>query len=164
MLPSPHAHHWDIERKEANASHAISTKAAHEPRHCLTFASHGASPATASLKPPTSRMVTGGLQESPPPPPSSGTLAVTPHATPPGHTHATNLDSFGEAHLLVPNVQLTHTILTPITLTSRMVGCRSSIASVDKSVFACPFASSADCKYLGTGSVLLQWPVTIAST
>ena len=65
---------------------------------------------------------------------------------------------------MAASVQLTHLLLTPITLTPQMIRRRVGIATVDESVWASLFTSNADRTYLDTSTVPPQWSVTLAST
>ena len=64
-----------------------------------------------------------------------------------------DLESIGDTHLMAASVQLTHLLLTPITLTTQMIRRRVGIATVDESVWASFFTSSADRTYLDTSTV-----------
>ena len=75
-----------------------------------------------------------------------------------------DLESIGDTHLMAASVQLTHLLLTPITLTPQMIRRHVGIARVDESVWASLFTSSADRTYLDTSTVPPQWSVTLAST
>ena len=115
--------------------------------------------------PATQRIVTPGVQDSLLPP-STTSAASQPRASPPGRRllMLRDLDSVGEANLMSASVQLTHLLVTPITLTPIMVKRRVGVASVDESVWASLFSSCTERTYLDTASVPPRWSVTIAST
>ena len=75
-----------------------------------------------------------------------------------------DLESIVDTHLMAISVQLTHLLLTPITLTPHMIRRRVGIATVDESVQASLFTSGADRTYLDMSTVPPQWSVTLAST
>ena len=104
--------------------------------------------------PATQRIVTPGLQDSLFPT-STTSAASQPRASPPGRRFLMlrDLDSVGEANLMSASVQLTHLLLTPITLTPIMVKRRVGVASVDESVWASLFSSCTERTYLDTASV-----------
>ena len=128
-----------------------------------------ASPATApppkGPQQPGPRLVTPGLQDAQLPA-TTTTPADASRPHPPGRRliMLRDLESIGDTHLMAASVQLTHLLLTPITLTPQMIRRRVGIATVDESVWASLFTSSADRTYLDTSTVPPQWSVTLAST
>ena len=114
---------------------------------------------------PVPRLVTPGLQDALLPA-TAAPPADTSRPHPPGRRliMLRDLESIGDVHLMAASVQLTHLLLTPITLTPRMIRRCVGIATVDESVWASLFTSSADRTYLDTSTVPPQWSVTLAST
>ena len=134
-------------------------------RRGATSASPSSGPPSTAPQQPVPRLVAPGLQDALLPP-ASKTAATTPRPTPPGRRliMLRDLDSIGEAHLMAASVQLTHLLLTPIALTPHMIHRRVGVATIDESVRASLFTSSADRTYLDTSTVPPQWSVTLAST
>ena len=130
-----------------------------------TPASPATGPPPAGPQQPRPRFLTPGLQD-PELPATTATPADASRPHPPARRliMLRELESIGDTHLMAASVQLTHLLLTPITLTPQMIRRRFGIATVDESVWAPLFSSSVDCTYLDTSTVPPQWAVTLAST
>ena len=134
-------------------------------RRGSTSASPATGPPPAGPPQPGPRLVIPGLQDAQLPATATTPVdASRPH--PPGRRliMLRDLESIGDAHLMAASVQLTHLLLTPITLTPQMIRRCVGIATVDESVWASLFTSSANRTYLDTSAVPPQWSVTLAST